>query len=414
MIPSFASHRGHAGTPLYLLAGVLSLGVGCSRSTGGSEGNKREERQESPSQPDRPGQGVVALSREAYERAKIRTAVAKLRDLPSVIDTTGEVAFDQDRVAHVSPRIAGRVYRVAARLGDTVKAQQALVLIDSIELGRAKASYLQARAQLSLARQNLTREEKLLKERIASAKEVLGARATHQKAMADYRAARQRLRLLGLRGIAGLKYDKSGSALLAVRAPIAGRVIKKTVTLGELVRPSKNLFTVADLSRVWVWIDVYERDLAHVHLDDVVQVRVQAYPKRVYTGKVGYLSDQVDRGTRAIRARLDVENTDRTLKPGMFARVTLSDPHAKDGQGKRRQALTVVASSVQRQGEEQIVFVKLGARRFVRREVTLGVEAAGFVEIRSGLKAGEVVVTKGTFILKSELAKGGMGEGHSH
>jgi membrane fusion protein, heavy metal efflux system len=359
-------------------------------------------------------EGVVEFSPEALKRAKIKVTKAKLRALPSVINTTGEVAFDQDRVAHVSPRISGRVHRVFAKLGDEVKAQQSLALIDSVEVGRAKASYLQARAQLALARKNLSREEKLLKDKIASAKDVLNARTAQQKANADYRAARQHLRLLGLGGINRLQYGKGGTALVGVRSAIAGRIIKKHVTLGELVKPDNNLFTVADLSSVWVWIDVYERDLAGVHLEDKVQVQVRAYPKRVYKGEVAYISDQVDRNTRAIRARLDVKNTDGTLKPGMFAEVRISDPHAKDGKGARRSALAVPASSMQRQGKERIAFVKLSERRFVRREVVLGVETDGFVEIRSGIELGENVVSQGAFILKSELAKESMGGGHSH
>jgi len=417
------------GPTMLALALLLSLGGGILGCNQKYPSNRRaEDKHQKPgARTDRPvkhddhaddkhdKRDVVELSAEALARATIRTAPAKLRDLPTVINTTGEVAFDQDRVAHVSPRIPGRVYKVHAKLGHTVKAGQSLAIIDSIELGRSKAAYLQARAQLALAQKNLGREEKLLKERISSTKEVLDARAIFQKAMADYRAARQRLRLVGVssRAIDRLRYDKSGAALVAVRAPIAGRITKKHLTLGELVRPSSNLFTIADLSRVWVWIDVYERDLAGVHLKDKVQVSVQAYPKRVFSGEVAYISDQVDRGSRAVRARLDVQNADGALKPGMFAKVRLTDPHEKGG-GARRKALAVRASAIQRQGKLHIAFVKLGARRFGRREVLLGVEVDDYIEIRSGIKAGEVVVTKGAFILKSELAKGSMGEGHSH
>jgi len=401
------------------LVAFALLAGGCARSTEKNATEHRATAHEAHGDNQTHGKdkaGVVELSPESFKRAGLHMAAAKLRDLPTVLDTTGEVAFDQDHVAHVSPRIPGRVHRVHAKLGDTVKAGQSLAIIDSIELGRAKAAYLQARAQLALSQKNLSREEGLLKERISSAKDVLAARAVHQKAMADYRAARQRLRLVGVssKAIDRLRYDKSGAALVAVRSPIAGRITKKHLTLGELVRPSSNLFTVADLSRVWVWVDVYERDLAGVHLKDKVAVRVEAYPKRVFSGEVAYISDQVDRRTRAVRARLDVENKDGALKPGMFARVRLTDPHTEGGIATRRQAVAVPASAVQRQGKEQIVFVRIGKRRFVRRAVRVGTEAGNYVEIRSGVKAGEVVVKRGAFILKSELSKGSMGEGHSH
>ncbi|MCA9666626.1 MAG: efflux RND transporter periplasmic adaptor subunit [Myxococcales bacterium] len=338
------------------------------------------------------------------------------RALSGVIQTTGEVAFDQDRVAHVSPRVPGRVFRVRAKLGDHIKTGQTLAILDSIELGRAKADYLRARAQLQLARQNLKREEQLLKEKITSGRDVITTRAAHQKALADYRAARQRLRLLGLysRQIDRMRYDRTRSALLSVRSAIAGRVIKKHITLGELVTPKSNLFTVADLSRVWIWIDVYERDLASVHVNDGVEVRVKTYPKRVFSGHVSYIADQIDRHTRAVRARVDVKNGDGALKPGMFAKVRLIDPHGAGGHGKRRQVLAVPAAAVQRAGKGRVVFVEVAKGRYRRTRVVVGIEADGFVEIRSGLKRGQRVVTKGAFILKSEASKRSMGQGHGH
>ena len=359
---------------------------------------------------------VVTLSRESASLLKIRTAPVLLRDLPPLIHTTGEVAFDQDRVAHVSPRLPGRVSRVYAKLGDTVKAGQTLAVLDSIELGQLKATYLQARAQRALAKNTLLREEQLLKEYISSAREAWRARAVHQKAMADYRAARQRLRLVGLSkgAIEGLNYDKMAAALVAVRSPIAGRITQKHVTLGELVRPSTNLFTVADLSSVWVWVDVYERDLAHVHLNDKVALRVDAYPRRSFVGDVGYIGDELDRKSRAVRARLDVPNEDRSLKPGMFARVRISDPHDAGGSRARRKALVVPATAVARGPGGQLVFVKLGVRRFRRQRVVLGAAAAADVEVLEGLKGGENVVSEGAFILKSELEKTSMRHGHSH
>ena len=401
--------------PSLMLVVTLCLVASCSKKdpTGKHAQDKGAAESRGAHKPD---DDLVDLSPQALTQAKIRTATVTRRALSGVIQTTGEVAFDQDRVAHVSPRVPGRVFRVRAKLGDHIKTGQTLAILDSIELGRAKADYLRARAQLQLARQNLKREEQLLKEKITSGRDVITTRAAHQKALADYRAARQRLRLLGLysRQIDRMRYDRTRSALLSVRSAIAGRVIKKHITLGELVTPKSNLFTVADLSRVWIWIDVYERDLASVHVNDGVEVRVKTYPKRVFSGHVSYIADQIDRHTRAVRARVDVKNGDGALKPGMFAKVRLIDPHGAGGHGKRRQVLAVPAAAVQRAGKGRVVFVEVAKGRYRRTRVVVGIEADGFVEIRSGLKRGQRVVTKGAFILKSEASKRSMGQGHGH
>jgi cobalt-zinc-cadmium efflux system membrane fusion protein len=149
-----------------------------------------------------------------------------------------------------------------------------------------------------------------------------------------------------------------------------------------------------------------------VHLEDDVSLAVDAYPGEFFGGKVSYLSAQVDPGTRTVRARIDVENPQHKLRPGMFARVTLRDPHTASTE--REPSLVVPAGAVQRDGHEFVVFVSLGDGRFERREVEVGRAAQGVVEILSGLDAGDTVVIEGAFLLKSEASKGSMGAGHDH
>lgn len=361
-------------------------------------------------------EGVVELPPEAFTRAKIKTVPVELRELPAELETTGEVGFNQDLVAHVSPRIPGRVHKVRVDLGEAVKAGQPLAILDSIELGKAHSEYYQAKAQLDLASQTLEREEKLNSEKIASEKEVQEARAAFQKASAEFQAAEGQLRLFGLTRtqIQGLRHNAPDATLFSVSSPLGGVVTEKHVTLGELVSPENNMFTVADIGRLWIWIDIYERNLAQVHMDDDVSVRVDAYPDKVFRGKVAHIGDQVNTGTRSVRARVDVENPDRVLKPGMFARVKLSDPHSAGGTAAGREVLAIPASAVQREGDQSIAFIQEGERRFVRRRLQLGRPSGDFVEVTEGVKAGEKVVTDGAFLLKSEAAKETMGEGHSH
>jgi cobalt-zinc-cadmium efflux system membrane fusion protein len=306
---------------------------------------------------------------------------------------------------------------VEAELGEAVRRGQTLATIDSIELGQAKAAFLQARAREELARDNLERERSLHADRISSEQDFLTARAAHREAVAELRTAEETLHLYGLSQtqVDELTYDDPRASLYPVRAPFTGTVVERHATLGELVTPERNLFTIGDLSRVWVWIDVYERDLARVHLDDGVEVRVSAYPEQVFRGVVSYLSSRVDGETRAVRARLDVDNADGRLRPGMFARAVLSDPHAAGGDTLAAPGLAVPEAAVVREGGESVVFVALaGEHRFERRRVRTGREVGGWTEILAGLAAGEQVVVEGAFVLKSEMSKDRLGGGHHH
>jgi cobalt-zinc-cadmium efflux system membrane fusion protein len=359
-------------------------------------------------------EGIVELTPEAASRAAIRTAPVEQRVLAAELSTTGQVDFDQTRLAHVSPRISGRMHRVHAILGQEIRAGQTLAEIDSIELGQAKAVFLQAKAKEELARRSFDRAQGLLADRIASEQEVLETEAVLWEATALLHTAEETLHLYGLNQtqVEALAYDDRGASIYPLRAPFAGTVVERHATLGELVTPERNLFTLADLSRVWIWIDVYQRDLGGVHVDDLAQARVDAFPGDVFEGKVSYLSARVDADTRTVRARLDVPNPGGKLRPGMFVEVELVDPHAQHGTEARSASLVVPEGAVMRDGEGFVVFVATGERRFERREVRIGRRVGGFVEISSGLAMDESVVVEGAFLLKSAAAKESLGGGH--
>jgi cobalt-zinc-cadmium efflux system membrane fusion protein len=372
-------------------------------------------------------EGVLTLSAQKLAAVDLVVGTAQLRPLNPQLETTGEVDYEQDRLAHVSPRIAGRVARVNARLGERVRAGQALAVIDSIELGGAKVRYLAARSRTELAQENYDREAALFDDGITSQRDLLEHKAELAQARAASQGARETLRLYGLseNQIAGLVAGDSGAALLSVRSPIGGRVVKKHVTIGELVTPEQNLFTVADLSQVWVWIDVFERDMALVHEGDAVEVRVDAYRDRDFHGEVVYIGSEVAPDTRTVRARIDVPNPERLLRPGMFVAVRLTDPHGGPtaGHGAPQpaipEALVVPAAAVVRLAEETMVFRSLpdapdGASRFRAQAVKTGRREGEWVEVLAGLEAGDAVIIEGTFILKSELAREDLGGGHSH
>ncbi len=358
---------------------------------------------------------LVLLTPEAAARVKLSTTPVVTRDLHSEISTTAEVGYDEDHLAHVTPRISGRVHDVRASLGQDVKALDVLAVIDSTELGHAKAAYLQAKARVELTQENLAREERLAADQIAAQSELAAARAAQAEANSGLYTAQETLRLYGLSAgqVSGIRAGDTRSALFEVRAPMEGRVVEKHLTRGELVEPKDPLFTVADLRRVWIWVDIYERDLARVRAGDAAEVRTDAFPEAAFQGRVSYVGDRVEPATRVIRARIEVDNADGFLRPGMFARVRLSSPPAK-GPLEAAPALVVPVSAVQRSGEGYVAFVQVAERRYERRSIRIGRKASDYVEVVDGLIAGESVVVQGTFILKSEAAKASMGGGHSH
>ncbi len=396
---------------LCVLAALMGA-ISCSRADNEASGDEHEHQDEHGEHED----GVVELTPEAAAHAGIRTARVEERVLAGEIETTGQVGFDRDRLAHVSPRIPGRVHRVEARLGQQVSSGETLVEIDSIELGKAKAEFLRAKAKEELARGIWDRERKLFADRISSEQEVLVAEAERREAATALHTAEETLHLYGLSQarIDTLRYDDPQASIFRLRAPFAGTIVERHATLGELVTPERSLFTLADLGAVWIWIDVYQRDLGRVHLDDGARIRVDAYPGEVFSGVVSYLSAQVDVKTRTVRARVDVANPESKLRPGMFVEVELADPHADGGLGLRETTRAVPQSAVARDGDELVVFVVTGANRFERREIRAGRRAGGWVELVDGPELGVEVVVEGSFLLKSAAAKESMGAGHHH
>lgn len=404
---------------ILLVAVCLSFAVACSSSkedkqkaeekTGGATAAQEHgsEGEEAGAPAEEHEEGVVELTAEAHARAGIETAAIEAKALGAELSTTGQVGFNEDRLAHVGPRISGRITAVRATLGQSVARGETLAVLDSTELGQARASYQQARAREALTRETWERERGLAAEKISSEQEALTARAAHLEAAAELRRAEETLRLMGVSAGEG----QSGSSLSPVTSPFAGTVVEKEASLGEMVSPERKLFSVADLTRVWIWIDVFEKDLRHVHPEDEVTVQVDAYPGETFEGKVSFLAGSVETTTRTVRARIDVDNKGGRLRPGMFARIRLTDPHVSpSGPG----VPVVPESALQRQEEGFVAFVPVGERRYEKREVKIGRKSGDFVEILEGLKPGERVVVKGAFILASEAAKETMGEGHGH
>ena len=224
------------------------------------------------------------------------------------------------------------------------------------------------------------------------------------------RTASQKLRALGTSSEALKRLAKGPAESLTnyeIVAPLAGTIIKKHVTNGASVDEKEPIFRIADLQSVWVIASVYEKDIARVKKGQAASVKTKAYADKTFEGKITWVADTLDERTRTLKVRIEVDNTKRLLKPGMFARASVV-VDAKEG------VVSVPTAALRRQGSETIVFVDEGGGRFERREVEIGEQTGGRVEVRKGLKPGEWIVPEGSFILKSELEKEGFGGGHAH
>ncbi len=354
-------------------------------------------------------EGAVQLTAKAQKAAGIEVQETEPQALAAPIEATAVIDLNNDRVAKISPRTSGRLARLVAAQGDTVRAGQALAYFDSPELGQAWAEHVKARGRVDVAGRNLQREETLFSKKISPEKDVIRARQELSEAEADLAYAQEKFHLLGVDiDTFDNRHEGDQHPMIAVTAPLSGSVIERTATQGEVVTPDKALFTVADLSTLWVVIDIYEKDLGRLRTGTPVKVTTAAYPDRSFKGAISYISEVMDEKTRTVKARVVVENAGRVLKPGMFATVQIQAAAGAE------QIIAVPEEAVFLDGARNYVFIQTAPERFEVREVAVGRTIGNRVEINGGLKTGEPVAVKGAFILKSELKKGELVDEHGH
>ena len=326
------------------------------------------------------------------------------------LKATGEVGANRDRFVIVSPRVSGVVKEVFVDLGAPVRKGQKLATLDSVELGEARANYKKAIAMLKLARKNYAREQSLYNKKICSKKQFLEAKNACDQARIELKSLQEKLLLMGQQesDIQGLSEDRV-SPLFTLTAPFDGTVIEKNVATGELKNAFSATVTVADLSHLWVWFDIYEKDISKVKVGNKVMIAVGAYPDEQFEGLVTHTGAVVDEKTRTVKVRAEVDNHHQKLKPGMFARVMLLHSSTSGND-----CPVVTEETIQTDGEKYFVFVPLNEGYFLRRDVTTGAHSDGYVQIISGLSRSDRVVVKGGFLLKSEIMKGKFGEGCVH
>jgi RND family efflux transporter MFP subunit len=350
--------------------------------------------------PEPAGEVVVTLTPDAVQRAGIVLATVAAGQDTSALRLPGVVQANAYKQVVVTPLVAGRVTRVLAELGQTVRAGQPLAEIFSPELAEAETRFVAARAELDAHERELQRTEKLVEIGSASRQELERLHAEHTAKLTSVESARSRLQLLGLSPskVANLGPGKGVGAVATVPAPIAGVVTERAANAGVNVDTAAKLFTVVDLSTVWVVADAYEKDFTRVRVGAAATVTTKAFPDAALRGRVSYIDPQVTPETRTAKVRVEVPNPRHELKLGMFADVAID---AAGGQGT---VAMIPRTAVQNVGNRTVVYVADPKQpaTFIEREVRLGDRSGNDVAVLSGVQTGDTIVADGSFNVRAE------------
>lgn len=359
-------------------------------------------RQVSPPEPASPytQSGHIRLTPEESTRLDLQLAPVTRGQLFTHREFPATVQANENELAHVTTLIRGRVVKVSVDVGQDVKKGTLLALLHSVDLGVAEGDYLKAAARLYEAELAHARAKELYEGNAVSLAELLRREAVMKTAQAEAREAKSRLELLGVPQdeIERLDREHTIKADVLLRAPFDGRVIMRNITRGEVVETQEKFFIVANLNDVWVVGNVPEKDVQFIRKEQQVDVLLAAYPHAIFPGTISYVGDVLDPATRTMRLRVTVRNPDRLLKPEMFAIIRVYTPSNPD-------ALSVPLAALQDGPGGKIVFLQRGAGEFEARAVKVGQEQGDLVQVLDGVTAGELVVTKGSFALKSEMER---------
>jgi len=339
--------------------------------------------------------GEIRLSAEELQQSNITVKNIQLEKVADQLILSANITANQDRIAFVAPRVEGKLIKVTANLGDQVKAGQALAVIDSIQMGEARAEYRHAQSELKLAEANFQRTDKLYKDEVVPQRQWLEVKNAYERAQITARESADHLHIL-------VGSSDTGISTFVITAPFSGVVIEKDAVMGELAKPEGKLFTIADLSTVWIEADVSEKDLGKLTVGSPATVTVSSFPDESFKGKVSYISSIFDKETRTVKARIELPNPDRKLRIDMFARAVIDLTSSREALILPQEAVLLV------QGQSTVYIQTENG--FEVRPVEVGEQLNKGVVITSGLKSGEQVVISGAYALKSRQLKSQIGD----
>ena len=342
-------------------------------------------------------EGHLTLSGEQIAAAGIQLAEARPQSINLGLPFPGEVRFDEDRTAHVVPRVPGVVESVQVNLGQSVKKGQLLAVISSQQISDQRSEQAAAQRRVALARTTYEREKQLWQDKISAEQDLLQARQALEEAEIALNNARQKISVLSGSVVA------SGGNRYELRAPFDGVIVEKHLTPGEVVDEATSAFTLSDLSRVWVTFGVSPKDLTKVQVGKPVTVSAAELNAEV-DGTVAYVGSLLGEQTRTATVRVTLANPQGAWRPGLFVTALVATD-------TRQAKVAVPETAIQTVEDKPTVFIRTDDG-FKAQAVELGSRAAGQVEITQGLEAGMQVAGAGSFVLKSELGKASAE--HSH
>ncbi|TAJ07344.1 MAG: efflux RND transporter periplasmic adaptor subunit [Nitrospirae bacterium] len=392
MIPpsSSAMHNGQVARRGWIALVATLLLVGC-----GDQGGEPKTVSPNAAKPGHSGPHLIQAPPSIH--GQIRTEAAAIRPIPEMVTAPGEVALDLKQVAKVTSRIEGQVEQVHVQLGDRVRSGQPLVAIGGPRLDELVQEYLVSKAQADVAENSFQRTQKLWAEQIVTERRLVEERGHFLETKARYQHAREKLLNMGMAAgeLQQLERDHHVEGhRYTIKSPIAGTVVAQHIVLGQGVSSGIELFEIVDTSRVWIFASLAIEQARRFTVGDTAMI----VPKGAepITAPLTYISPLADEKTRTVRVRFEVANQDGRLKPQEYVEVRLAVPAAP--------TLAVPAAAVTLLDQTRGVFVQREAG-YLFTPVEVGREGEGWVEIRSGLTAGDRVVTDGVFDLKNVLLK---------
>ena len=381
-----------------IVLALLILGTGGGKD---EHAHEQEEQAHAEKKTAPPSEGLLQLNAEQARAAGVVIATAAPGRIQTSVALPGEIRFNEDRTAHVVPRLAGVVETVHADLGQLVKKGQVLAVIASSELSEQRSALLSAQRRLSLARATYEREKMLWQEKISAELDYLQAQQAWREAEIAVQNAQQKLQALGAAGNKGA--TKGPLNRYEIRAPFDAMVLEKHITLGEAVKEDANIFVLSDLSIVWAEIAVPAKDLATVRVGGKVLVKASAFNASA-KGTITYVGALLGEQTRTAKARISLQNPDMAWRPGLFVSVEVVA-------GERDAPVTVQSTAIQSVEDQPSVFVQL-KQGYQATAVTVGRSDGQLTEITKGLAVGTPYAAQGSFTLKSELGKASAGHEH--
>ena len=337
----------------------------------------------------------VVLPEDSPQEANLRIETVTEMVAPTAEPFNGKISFDENFTSRISSPILGRATKLHAQIGDTVKAGQALVSIDSPDLGGAIADYRKAMADLELKRKALERSQMLLDGGVIAHKDFESSEADMAQSQAEATRTKGRLKNLNIDS-----NSAAGAETFTLKAPMTGVVVDRQINVGNEVRPDANtpLFIITNPSHLWATIDLPERDLSKISLGQPISIQVDAYQNESFTGRIQSIGTMVDPVTRRIQVRCSVDSKNK-LKPEMYARITPLN-------NRNQKAIRIPNSALITEGLYSYVFVETSPGHLKKRRVTLDVQEREYATVKAGLSAGEKLVVSGAILLNSELSAG--------